>query len=416
MQKKHNAQIAGVWLDILISEVMNMLVNVPERCRAEVDLDCLTYNYELLHQHIGCRYLAVVKADAYGHGATATAPVLEKLGVDWFGVSCLSEALELRSVGITRPILIFGYTCPGYAQSLAQNKITQAVFSAEYAAQLVQNAKDAGVRVDIHLKVDTGMGRLGFNPRYTEDLAAMEKAALQPELHLTGIFTHFSVADEPESAESVEYTQKQFELYQTACNYLTQRNIDIGLRHCCNSAAGVLYPQMRLDMVRMGICMYGLAPSGQMRSILPLRPVMTLRSVVSMVKHVEHNDSVSYGRRFRAQGDTIVATVPVGYADGYPRELGDQAQVLIRGSRAPVIGRVCMDQLMVDVSHIPNVAMGDVVTLVGKDKDEEITWDELADLTNTISYERICAISRRVNRVYLGDGERKEAYTPKSHL
>ena len=372
------------------------------RARAEIDLDNLRHNYKMIRQAIGhSRYMAVVKADAYGHGASVVAPVLEELGVDWFGVASLEEALQLREAGVRRPVLIFGWADPRCAPQLAAAGIAQTVYSREYASALAEEAGKAGVTVEVHLKVDSGMGRLGFDPRRGEELEGLLAAARNPRFHVTGIFTHFAVADEPETEKSVEFTRRQFKRYEEACAFLASHGAEVGLRHCCNSAAGLLFPEMRLDMVRMGICTYGMEPSGQMAGTADLKPVMALKSVVSMVKTIHSGDTVSYGRIYTAQEERKIATIPVGYADGYLRALGGLADVLIRGQRAPVVGRVCMDQMMADVTGIPGVAMGDTVTLAGTDGGEQITMEELADLTDTISYEKICGLTQRVVRVYL---------------
>lgn len=374
------------------------------RVRAEIDLKSLRHNYEAIRKVIGdCRYLAVVKSDAYGHGARVVAPFLERLGVDWFGVASLEEGLALRQAGIVAPILVFGWTDPVCASLLAQERLTQTVYCQEYADRLREQARQAGVTVDIHLKIDSGMGRLGYDLRREEQMSALLAAAKEPSFRLTGIYTHFAVADEPQVSPSVEFTNQQFQLYQKVCDFLLGDGVDLGIRHCCNSAAAFVFPHMRLDMVRIGICTYGVAPSSEIEKTISLRPVLSLRSTVAMVKTIYPGDTVSYGRRYTAREQRRIATIPVGYADGYLRALGGLADVLIRGQRAPVIGRVCMDQLMVDVTHIHDVAMGDTVTLAGEDGCQCITMTELATLTQTISYERICALTQRVRRVYIGD-------------
>lgn len=377
------------------------------RVRAEIDLESLRHNYQAIRKAIGdSKYLAVVKSDAYGHGAAVVAPFLEGLGVDWFGVASLEEGMALRQAGIGAPILVFGWTDPVCAPMLAQWALTQTVYCPEYARRLSEEARSAGVTVEIHLKIDSGMGRLGYNVRQKEGMEALLAAAKDPAFRLSGIYTHFAVADEPQLPQSVAFTQQQFQLYRKACDFLQAQGIDVGIRHCCNSAAALLFPQMRLEMVRMGICTYGVLPTSDIQSIVPLQPVLSLRSTVAMVKTIYPGDTVSYGRRYTASDIRRIATIPVGYADGYLRALGGLAEVLIRGQRAPVIGRVCMDQLMVDVTQVPEVAMGDTVTLAGQDGSQCITMTELADLTGTISYERICALTQRVRRVYLG-GESK---------
>lgn len=370
-----------------------------QRTWAEISLTALADNYHNIHSHLNCKYLAVVKANAYGHGDTVIATELQKLGADWFGVATADEGVALRRHGVVRPILIFGYTAPDEVALLVSEQLTQTLYSHEYAEALETAAKAAGVTVECHLKLDTGMGRIGFDsqcPTLGTDIAAL----LGNHLKVTGTFTHFAVADEL-SEESVSFTELQAARFYTACYRLGAAGVTIGLRHCANSAAAALYPQGQMDMVRVGISQYGFAPSAELAERVKLTPLMTFCSTVAMVKEIHAGDTLSYGRIYTASGTRRIATITAGYADGYPRKLGGLANVIIHGQYAPVVGRVCMDQLMADVTDIPQVSMGDRAILAGREGDCEVSFEELAALTDTVHYERICAISPRVPRIYL---------------
>lgn len=343
--------------------------------------------------------MAVVKANAYGHGDRELAPYLQRAGVDWLGVATAQEAAHLRDAGVDMPILVLGYTPPAMAPRLVRLGITQTVFSADYGRQLADRVP-AGQALDVHLKVDTGMNRLGIHPEAEGGLAQALSVYQNPRLRCTGIFTHFAVADEVEE-DARAHTRGQFERFMDFCALLQGRGLALGLRHCCNSAALLLYPEMHLDMVRCGIALYGLAPSPALAGQAPLRPVMSLHSRIVQLKEIPAGQGVSYGRTFVAPSPRRIATVPIGYADGYQRQLGGLAKALVRGGAAPVVGRVCMDYLMLDVTALPQVREGDRVTLVGADGPLAVTFDQLAALTGTVSYERVCAVSPRVPRVYL---------------
>ncbi len=378
-------------------------MNWTERCWAQVDLRALRRNYRRLRGLLGPRqkYLAVVKANAYGHGAVPVALALEAEGADWFGAATLEEGEELRRGGVTRPILLFGYTPPTAARRLAAGKLTQGVFSGEYAAALGAEALRAGVQVDFHLMVDSGMGRLGLRPGELDSLRQAAEILANPALRCTGTFTHFAVADELGEASSA-FTGEQFARFEGFLDRMRKAGMDPGLCHCANSAAAILTPGMRLGMCRFGIVQYGLSPSEEV-GWTELEPVMSLRATVAMVKEIHPGDTVSYGRLYTAQEPRKIATVAIGYADGYPRCGWQGGRVILKGQYAPIAGRVCMDQLMVDVTGIPHVAPGDPVTLAGREGEAEITWDEVAQKSGTVSYERICAISGRVPRVYLDE-------------
>ena len=370
-----------------------------QRTWAEISLGALAHNYNNIRAMLGCQYLAVVKANAYGHGDVAMAQRLQQLGADWFGVATMQEGVTLRKNGIVKPILIFGYTGVAMAKHLASYRLTQTVFSNEYGLALAQQATFDKVIVDCHIKLDTGMGRVGFDvssPHLVEQVAYLHESSL----HCTGIFTHFAVADEL-SPKSVAFTKLQFSRFETACQDLSDHGLTLGIRHCANSATSILYPEMQLDMVRVGIAQYGLAPSLETAHAIELLPVMSVCSTVSMVKDIKQGDTISYGRIYTATQPRRVASITAGYADGYPRNLGGIASVIIHGQLAPVIGRVCMDQLVADVSDIPDVNMGDKVTLIGSEGQNTVTFDQMAQWTNTLNYECICAISPRVPRVYI---------------
>ena len=394
------------------------MTEIIRRTWAEIDLDALANNYRRVREAADpkARVCCVVKADGYGHGALRISAELQSLGADWFAVSNLEEALQLRRGGIERPILVLGFTPPEEAAALSEGNISQCVYSTDYAEKLSLCAGAVGVKVKIHAKIDTGMSRLGF---YFQDIfrdeAAIDeviRACSLPGLIPEGVFSHFAVSDEGKEGDA--FTMRQFGCFKEMSEALVRAGVGGDkppLRHCANSAAVFDYPLSHLDMVRAGVVLYGLYPSGQLRARPDLRPVLSLRSVVSHVKTLLPGATVSYGRKFTAEHEMRVATVPVGYADGYPRALGPGgAVVLIRGQRCPVLGRICMDQLMADVSGVEGAAMGDRVTLIGRDGGEEITAGEVAGWEGTINYEVVCALSKRVPRVYLNGGKVESIY------
>ena len=378
-----------------------------KRTWAEIDLDALLNNYRLIRGRVtdGCRVMAIVKADAYGHGAVEAARVFHEEGVDWYGVSNLEEAIQLRQAGLTEPILILSYTPAEEAARLHEYKVTQSVVTAEYGHELSDRAKAAGVTVDVHLKVDTGMSRVGFFYHEAErDAAALDEMAsvcALPNLRIGGIFTHFAVSDE---ADGEAFTRLQFARFTDAIERLRARGITFPLRHCCNSAATLRFPEMHLDMVRPGLILYGMMPSAFMNELLPLTPVMTVKTRVSMVKSVPADETVSYGRTYRTAAPSALATVPVGYADGYSRRLSGLAYMLVHGQPAPVVGRVCMDQCMLDVTGIPDVHADTTVTVFGADEGGSLPVEEFAGWSDTINYEVVCAVGKRVPRLFLRDG------------
>lgn len=381
--------------------------NFLKRSWAVIDLDAIAYNFQSIRKGLNknCMVMGVVKADAYGHGDRFVAAELALLGVNWFGVSNIEEGLCLRRYGITQPILIFGPTPAAFAEDLIRYQLTQTVHSLDYAKVLQAAAQQAQDNITIHIKLDTGMSRLGF-PAYEEQcsvaLAEIKEVFACENLTIGGAFTHFAVADELCSA-SVEFTKLQYERFVTACTTLKQEGYSLPILHCCNSGGVVSYPEMQLDMVRPGAITYGLYPSSECQAI-DIRPAMSLYTTVSMVKTVKAGTTLSYGRIFTAEKDMRIATVAIGYADGYDRSLSGRSRMLVHGEYAPVVGRICMDQLMLDVTHIPHVHEGDVVTVAGIDSGNAVTLDELATLAGTVNYEQCCRISRRMPRVYLKNG------------
>ncbi len=367
------------------------------RTWAEIDLSALKHNFEIIKSEAGdAKLMAVVKADAYGHSVRYIAPVLEEQGASAFAVSNIEEAITLRGCGITKPILILGYTPVSMASQLYTNDITQAVYSSEYAHALSAAAEEARVTLNIHIKLDTGMGRIGFDCR-NDALCGISEAivaAKLPHFHFDGIFTHFCESDRtPETEDG--YTQEQYARFCAGVERFKQAGLRPRACHCCNSAAFCLDAEKHLNLCRPGIILYGLTPAADLKLSEDFIPVMTVKSVVSMVKTIRPGDTVNYGRTFKAKKEMRVATVTAGYADGYPRLLSNRGQVMIHGKRADIIGRICMDQLSVDVTDIPEVTAGDEVILFGK----ELPVEELANLCGTINYEIVCGISPRVPRI-----------------
>ena len=376
-----------------------------QRAWAEISLDALAQNVEHIRSSLpsGTAYMAVVKADAYGHGEEQICRRLGEMGVGYYAVSSIEEALRVRRWCPDGEILILGYTSPECAPLLAKSNILQTVVSGEYARALAGFAQP-GAPVRCHIALDTGMGRIGVQ---TDEEAAclweLESILALPGLQIEGLFTHFAVADE-EDADNTAYTDAQEQmLFRTAAHL---RKIGAPLRHvhCMNSAAICYRMNPESTLARSGIIMYGLHPNAALDVPYPLAPVLSLRSRISHIKAVRAGTCVSYGRTWRAPADRMIATVTIGYADGYSRQLSGKGEVLVGGRRCPVVGRVCMDQMMIDVTGCPEAEIGGVVTLIGRDGDEEITADDVAGLCGTIGYEIVCGISKRVPRIFLENG------------
>lgn len=376
------------------------------RTWAEIDLDAAASNMRHIREVTapGAMVTAVVKADAYGHGAAEMSHIALENGADRLAVACISEAKQLRAAGIAAPILILGASDETEAADIVKYDIIPAVFSYELAKRLSEEAKKQGKTVKIHVKADTGMSRIGFVVGDGDAAARREiaKIAALENLEIEGIFSHFATSDESDTA----YMRRQYEVFLRFCEELSADGIKIPIRHIANSAAIMMYPETHLEMVRAGIIFYGLYPSEEVdRGRLALTPVMSLKSKISMVKEKNAGWGVSYGREYITGGRTKIATVPVGYADGYTRNLAGRASVeLAGGERAKIIGRICMDQCMIDVTNVNNISAGDEVTLFGS---RGITADDIARWADTINYEVICLVSKRIPRVYKEGGRIK---------
>lgn len=380
------------------------------RLWAEINMDCIRSNFEAVRGAIGdgVKLCCVVKADGYGHGAVEICRLYHELGVDFLAVSNLDEALELRRADITEPILILGYTPANRCRDLCRQNISQAVYSLDYARELSAQCEALGARVKAHIKVDTGMSRIGFMcqefPRDNNSIEEIKEACKLPHLIPEGIFTHFAVADDGDSGES--YTLWQYNCFMRTVDEIESAGIHFELRHCSNSGAVMDYPSMRLDMVRAGIILYGYTPSDKMRGELELKPAMRLKTLISHVKTVKAGTTVSYGRTFTAECDMRIATVPVGYADGYIRAYAKDGYMFVWdktkkfGRNCKIIGRICMDQTMLDVTDFPEAEVGNVVVVFGNGKDGEPTAEDVASWGDTISYEVLCNVSKRVPRLY----------------
>jgi len=360
---------------------------------AEIDLDALTNNVKEIKKLLKSetKFCAVVKADAYGHGAIPIAKAVLAAGADYLAVAILGEAIELREAGITVPILVLGHTPASQAPLLVEFRITQAVFSLETAEAISHAAVAADVTAKIHLKIDTGMSRIGVN--YQEAGAFAAKVAALPRLEVEGVFSHFATAD---SADKT-YTHVQYHCFLEALKQIEDHGIKIAVRHIANSAAIIDMPETHLDMVRAGIILYGLWPSQDVNKTINLKPTMLFKTRLAYVKDVAPGTSVSYGRTYTTDQTQRIATLPVGYADGWPRALSNKTHVLLHGKRAPLIGRICMDQCMIDITQIPDAMPGDEVLLFGG---PDLPADEVAMQIDTISYELVCMVGKRVPRKY----------------
>ena len=377
-------------------------MNYLHRTWAEINLDALVHNFKLIKSMTDAKIFSVVKANAYGHSVDLVAPALDAAGTDFFAVSNLDEAKELRALDIAKPILILGYTPPNRAKELSDFDLVQTVFSYDFANKLNDCAAEAGVTVRTHIKLDTGMGRIGFDFRDEsfKEFVETRRLIYFKNLQFEGVFTHFPVADGTCEADK-QCTLDEFERFVTAVNYLKDYGFNFKIRHCCNSAAFLTSKDMHLDAVRPGIILYGLTPNADLEISKEFKPVMSFKSVVSMVKTVYEGETVSYGKTYTFKKTTKVATVTAGYADGVSRLLSNKGRVLINGKYAKIVGRICMDQFCVDVTDIENVKEGDIVTLFG----EGLPVEEFAADSDTINYEVVCSLSKRVPRIYIKNGQ-----------
>ena len=365
----------------------------------KIDLDAIADNFRAIREKAGVPVMAVVKADAYGHGAVPVAQLLQN-DCAFFGVSSVAEALELRHAGLSKPILILGHTPVDAFPVVVKEQIRPAIFCWEDACALSAEAQKQGVTTPFHFAVDTGMSRIGFQA--TEDAADLcARIAKLPGLDAEGLFSHFATAD----CADLSRTQAQSALFDQFCEMLRARGVSVKIRHLDNSA-GVMNRACHYDMVRAGIVLYGLYPSDEVDpKLLPLRPAMSWHSHISHIKLLEPGRQIGYGGTYVTTRETMVATVPVGYADGYRRNLSNRFYVLIRGQRAPILGRVCMDQLMVDVTDIPGVTPGEPVVLMGRDGEECISAEQIAAAGDSFNYEFVCGMSRRTPRLYYQGGK-----------
>lgn len=372
------------------------------RVRADINLDAIFYNMCEIKKRLnpGVKIAAVIKADAYGHGALPVAKAIYK-EADWFAVSNMEEALELRQCGIEKPILTLGYTAPQQLPEAIQNEITLTLCDRESAEEISAAAQQLGKTALVHIKVDTGMGRIGFPAADSFAVIAAEAAKL-PNLLATGVYTHFARADETDKRA----TRVQYEKFLAFFAVLRQQGLTGLLCHAENSAAILELPEYQLDMVRLGIALYGMYPSTEvMPAEIKLRPAMEIKSHIAFLKTVPAGTEIGYNATYVTKEPRMIATVPVGYGDGYPRALSNCGRVLLHGKSVPIVGRICMDQMMLDVTGIPEAKRGDIVTLMGVDGTERITAEEIGALSHSFHYEMVCNVGKRIPRVYYQKGE-----------
>ena len=369
---------------------------------AEVDLDAIVSNMRNMKAHVKAdtRMLGVIKTDGYGHGSIPIAKALEKLeGMYGFAVATAEEAFELRENGIMLPILVLGYTFPYSYAKMVESDISSAVFQTDAVELLAKEAVKQHKKAKVHIKVDTGMGRIGIMPD-DEGMNFIRRTAETEGIEIEGIFTHFARADEKDKDCALKQLAVFRRFTEEAENIPGLKGL---IKHCSNSAGILEIPEANMDVVRAGISLYGLAPSGEVdMSRIPLKPALSLYSTVIYVKWLPAGSPISYGGTYVTDKRRRIATVPIGYGDGYPRGLSGKGEVLIRGQRAPILGRICMDQFMVDVTDIPDVREGDKVTLIGRDKEEVISAEELGALSGRFNYELVCMLNKRIPRVYTG--------------
>lgn len=384
------------------------------RAWAEISLDAIDNNIRKIRAYVNpsSKILGIVKADAYGHGYLEVAQTLLNGGADALAVACLDEAIQLRRCGIVCPILILGNSRPNEAETLVANDVMPACFELSLAEAMSRAALKLDKTAKIHIKIDTGMGRVGY--RYTDDecerqrsIGEIEKISSLPGVNIDGIFTHFAVADENDD----EYTNLQFERFCGICDVLKRKGIDIPTRHCANSAALIRFPHMHLDMVRPGIILYGKNPSPFVDcEFLGLQPAMTFKAKITNIKYIEKGSSISYGRKFSAESERKIATIPVGYADGYSRLLSNKARVIAGGKLCNIVGNICMDQCMIDVTDVNTINIGDEVILFGMGDSIELPVESLAEKMGTINYEILCMVGKRIPRIYVKDGIKQGAH------
>lgn len=371
------------------------------RTQAKIDLDAVEYNYNSTRVKLpqGCKLLGVIKADAYGHGAVELARFLENK-CDFFGVACIEEAVELKKADIKTPILILGYVAPAFYDLVVKYDIRIPVFSYDTAKALSDEAVKQGKNVPFHFCIDTGMSRIGFQVN-EESADVCKQICALPNIEAEGLFSHFATADESDLTKALAQREK----YKAFVEMLERRGIQIPIKHL-NNSAGIMNFDEYFDMCRMGIILYGLYPSEEVdKSLLDIKPVMSWLTHISHIKTLEAGREVSYGGTFKTTEPRVIATIPVGYADGYPRCLSNKGRVIINGQYAPIVGRVCMDQFMVDVTDVDGAELDSTVTLVGKDGDAELSMEEVSNAAYSFNYELPCRVARRVPRTYYKDGK-----------
>jgi len=363
---------------------------------AEIDLGALAFNYRQIQKRIpkGVKILGVVKADAYGHGAIPISRKLEQLGVEYLGVAMSDEGVHLRQGGIITPVLLLGGIYQEDVDWVFQFDLTPVIFQRESLYLLAKNAERRRKRVRIHLKVDTGMGRLGVS--LDQWPAFLEEVKRFPKIEVEGVLSHYSMADEVEDP----FTQKQWEAFKKAVTIAESTGFHFKYKHISNSAGLTAFPSWSGNLVRPGIILYGSYPSPGFRNLIRLKPVMTLKTSIGLLKRVPLGERISYGGTYVTKRESLIATLPIGYADGYNRSLSNQGDILVRGRRAPVVGRVCMDYIMADVTDIPRVSHGDEAVLMGRQGGGQITAEEIAEKIGSISYEVLCLVGKRVPRIY----------------
>ena len=376
---------------------------MDKRTWAEVDLDAIAHNIREIRKitNPNAQIMAVVKADAYGHGFLEVTKTLLENGADRLAVAVLQEGKQLRSRGVTVPILILGASGEETVEDLINFDITPSVFTYDFAKALSYEAERKEKVTKIHIKIDTGMSRIGFLAGDDNEEIANEiiKISKLPYIEVEGIFSHFAASDEYDTS----YTHMQFERFMDVCNKLNEKGLDVPIKHICNSAGIMMYPEMHLDMVRPGVILYGMYPSDEVdKSRLDLKPAMTLKSTVTHIKDVPAGRGVSYGREYITEGTTKIATVPIGYADGYLRKLAKEGKMIVNGTLVPIVGRICMDQCMIDVTNVNNIDRGDEVIIFGS---TGVTIDDLASWLETINYEVSCVIGKRIPRIYTRNGK-----------
>ncbi|MGE4283101.1 MAG: alanine racemase [Clostridia bacterium] len=379
------------------------MINFLRRTWAEINLDHVAHNIKEIRRITSkdSLIMAVTKADAYGHGFLEVSKTLLANGADRLAVALLDEARQLRVNGITAPIMILGHTPEQWSHEIIEMDIIQTVFNYPSAQAISQAALAKKKIADIHIKLDTGMTRIGFDCSQ-DSLDMILNISKLPGINIEGIFTHFASADEKED----QYTRLQYKRFASMCNKLEECGVHIPVKHVCNSAGIIQFPEMHLDMVRPGIILYGLYPSEEIdKEKVLLKPVMELKSVITHMKEIESGIPVSYGRIFKTSQRTKIATVPVGYADGFSRILSETAMMIVGDSIVPVIGRICMDQCMIDVTDVKNISIDDEVVIFGRKNGMEISIEEIAKKLGTISYEVVCMVGKRVPRVYIKNGE-----------